>query len=88
MGRGLHAPPDLHQQRVAEVPAQAGERAAHRGLAEVELAAGGGDAGLGEQGVEGHQQIQVQATEMHGCARSNLSVTPIYRICITHFTDA
>ena len=54
-----------HQQRVAEQLAQPGERVAHPGLAQPEAARRPGDAALGEQRVERHEEVEVDTGEAH-----------------------
>ena len=50
---------------VAEVAAQAGERGAGGGLAEADPVARAGDVALLEQGVEGDQEVEVEARQVH-----------------------
>jgi hypothetical protein len=54
-----------HQQRVAEQLAQPGERVAHPRLAQPDPFGRPGDAALGEQRVERHQKVEVDAREAH-----------------------
>ena len=65
-GRGRDAAPLPFEQRLAEQVAQARERVAHGWLRQVEPAAGGGDAAGRMDGVEDHQQVQVDTGDMHG----------------------
>ena len=61
---------DPGEQFVAEVPAQPGQRGRQRRLAEAHLRRGPGDAALLQQGVQGHQQVEIQAGEVHGTTLS------------------
>ena len=54
-----------HEDVVAEVAAQSGERGAHRRLAQVHADRGARHAARFEQRLEGHQQVQVQTAEAH-----------------------
>jgi hypothetical protein len=47
------------------VAAQAGERGAGGGLAEADPVARAGDVALLEQGVEGDQEVEVEARQVH-----------------------
>jgi hypothetical protein len=54
-----------HQQRVAEQLAQPGERVAHPGLTQPDPFGRPGDAALGEQRVERHEEVEVDARKAH-----------------------
>jgi len=55
--------PDPREDRVVEVRPQAGERRAEGGLAQVQALGGAGDAALGEQRVERHEQVEIEPGE-------------------------
>src|SRR5690606_20626780 len=57
---------DTGQQVVVEVPAQAGECRTHRRLAEADALSGAGDVALFEESAQGDDEVEVQATEIHG----------------------
>ena len=63
-GRGAHALRGAGQELVAEQRAQAGEVVAHRRLAEPDAGRGAGDAALGQQRVEGDEQVEVEAAQI------------------------
>jgi hypothetical protein len=63
--RGRHALPAPLEQRVVEQRAHPAQRMADRGLRQVELARGRGDAAFAVDGVEHHEEIQVDAGELH-----------------------
>ena len=60
-----HAAADLHQQLVLKVLTQPGQCAAHRRLAQMQSLARARDVLIGEQCVQRHQQVQVEAIESH-----------------------
>ncbi len=57
---------DAGQQVVVEVTAQAGERRTHRRLAEADALPGTGHVALLQEGAQGDDEVEVQATEIHG----------------------
>ena len=69
---------DPGEQLVAEVPAQPGQRRRQRRLAQPHLRGGPGDAALLQQGVERHQQVEVQAGQVHRATVST-PVMPVIR---------
>jgi hypothetical protein len=52
------------EQLVLEEPAQAAERVAHRRLADADALRGPGDAALGQEGVEGDQEVEVEPAQI------------------------
>jgi hypothetical protein len=65
--------PDAGEQFVAEVPAEPPQGRRQRRLAQAHLARRARDAALLEEGVEGHQQVEVQAGEVHGHHRIDVA---------------
>jgi hypothetical protein len=63
-GGGPHPLGPAGEQLVAEQGAQAGEIVAHRRLAEPDPGRGAGDAALREQGVEGDEEVEVEAGQI------------------------
>lgn len=62
-----HAARPGQQQRVVQRLAQLGQAHADRGLRQMQALGGAGHVALGEQCIQGQQQIQVQASEIkHG----------------------
>jgi len=62
-----HASRPRYQQRVVENVAQLGQVHAHRGLGKIQALCGAGDIVLSQQHVQGHQQIQIETSEIiHG----------------------
>src|SRR4029079_14978962 len=70
--RQHHLPADRHQQLVAEVVAQPRERTAHRRLAQIQPVPGPGHVPLGQQRIEGDEQVEVEEVQVHGVK---------YRLC-------
>ena len=67
--RQLHPTPDLHEEIVAEILAQAKERVAHRGLRHVHPSRCAAHAAQVEQVIEGDKEIQIELVEPHGSGR-------------------
>ncbi len=65
-GGELHIPAYPDQQLVIEVVAQFLQRGAHGGLGDEYPFGGPGDVFLVEQGVQGDEQVQVEAVQLHG----------------------
>ena len=63
-GREHHAASAANQERVVEELAEATEGVAHRGLSDARALGGLGDAALARQGVEGDQEVEVDAVEV------------------------
>ena len=64
--RWFHLVAGAHEQRVAEQQAQARERCAGGGLAQAHGFRGAVDAAVRRHGVEDHQQVEVDAANIHG----------------------
>ncbi len=63
-----HALAASYKQRVAEQGAQAGQRVADRGLAEIQGLSGTGNGALPQQVIEHDQQVQIDVLELHRAA--------------------
>ena len=57
--------PDSHQEFVVEQAPEAGQRAAHRRLAEIHAVAGVRHISLGEQRIQCDQQIEIKLMQVH-----------------------
>ncbi|MCY1359365.1 hypothetical protein D9M69_459330 [compost metagenome] len=64
-GRGHHALGGAHEQRVVEGLAQAGEGVGNGGLGDADDLAGAGQVGLGVDGVEDDEEIEVYLVQIH-----------------------
>ena len=65
-GGGHHAAALAHEQGVVQAVAQAPQGVAHRRLGQVEHLGGAGQGALGVDGIEDHEQIEIEARHMHG----------------------
>jgi hypothetical protein len=63
--RGRHSSVSRNEQGVIEHRAEATQLSAHSGLAEVNSRRGFRNISLGKQGLEGHQQIEIDACGIH-----------------------
>ena len=63
---GHHACPLAHEQRVLETVAQPPQGVTHRRLGQVEHARRAGQGAFGIDSVEDHEQVQIEAGDMHG----------------------
>jgi hypothetical protein len=55
----------MHEQLVMKVMPETGERSAHRGLTEIESVTSAGDVALGQQRVQGHEEIEIEQVQVH-----------------------
>jgi len=60
-----HLASDRNEEIVLEEVTQASEGSAGAGLAKMNLLAGAGNALFGDQGIEGHQEIEIESSEVH-----------------------
>jgi hypothetical protein len=75
---GQHQPaPRGNEKGIAEVRAQASQRVAHRGLGEADGLGGPGDVLLGEQGVQGDEEVRVDRGEVHSTAPLRLTMAAV-----------
>jgi len=79
--RRLQAPGAAHEQLVPQQRSQARQRRAHRRLRPADARPGPGDAPLGHKGVEGDEQVQVDAVQIHavdaGTYQQSISIVHI-----------
>lgn len=64
MGGGLHGVADAHEQLVVQRGTQARQRVAQRGRAHGQFVGGGAHRTATQQGIQRHQQVQVQASQI------------------------
>jgi hypothetical protein len=57
--------PDGNEEIVLEEVTQASEGSASARLTKVNLLAGAGNALFGDEGIEGHQEIEIESSEVH-----------------------
>jgi predicted nicotinamide N-methyase len=77
-----HAAATAHQQRVAEHVTQATQRVAHRRLSDAGTSSGARHVALARQGVEGHQQVQIDPRQLFG-AGADLIMNDIHGLMRT-----